>query len=325
MKKFKFNILKDIELKLISLAIATFLWVMVTGKEYRVGDFTIPVETTGLSDNLTITRISSLDNADVKNVVVRVRATEPIIRTLDEKSMYLRVNVSHIEVGMHPLQLNEDMVSGRPAGAEITDIFPRVLEMTVEERVTRPFIVVNPEILGKPAEGFEVFQVTCTPPTVSARGPRSLVENIEKVSTPPVIIDDRIAERTAIRREFDLVSPDPLVILTPRRVTLRVDIREKIITRHFQNVTVEIRGARYETRMNPRTIGVWVQGPISQMQSLTGKSLSVHIQLTGEEEQGKNLRLTPQFEAVPRESFPDVSLERFSQSYVDVYITNQRL
>jgi len=321
----RFNIFKDFKLKLISLGIATFLWAMVTGKEYRFGDFTIPVEITGLSEDLIITRVNGLDGTEIKNVTVRVRATETMIRTIDEKSMYLRVESPHMTIGTHPVQLSEDMVTGKPAGAQITDITPRVIELNVEQNVTRTFVVVNPEILGKPAEGYEVFQVACVPPAVTIRGPKSAVEKTEKISTPPVLIDDSMTGRNTIRREFNLVPPDPLITVIPERVTLRIEIREKVITRSFQDLTVEARGGEYETRLNPHALTVFVQGPLSQMQALKRGNLSAFVQLNGTEQHGRNLRLAPLLDIAPRDSFPDVTLDRFSQGYIDTYITSRKI
>ena len=55
----KINLLENLPLKLISVVIAIFLWFMVTGKDYRVGDFNIPIELMGLPENLILTRAAS--------------------------------------------------------------------------------------------------------------------------------------------------------------------------------------------------------------------------------------------------------------------------
>jgi len=321
----RFNFFKDLKLKLISLAIATFLWVMVTGKEYRFVDFTIPVEVAGLSEELIVTRVNSLDGTETKTVTVRVRASETMIRTIDEKSMYLRLNVPHMTAGAHPVQLSEDMVTGKPTGAQITDISPRVLELSVEQKAKRSFVVVNPEILGKPAEGYEVFQVTCNPPAVSISGPKSSVDKTEKISTPPVLLNDLVASPTTIRREFSLAPPDPMITINPDRVTLRIEIREKVISKSFEDIELKVRGSEYETRLNPHALTVFIQGPVSQMKFLKKKHLSAFLVISGNEEPGKDLRLTPQLEVSPRDSFPDVTLERFSQSFVNAIVTSRKL
>jgi len=316
------NLFKNLDLKLISLVVATILWVMVTGKDYRYGDFNIPIELKGLPENLVITR-AGVEDKEIKNATVRIRASETIIRTLDERSMFLRVDISNLGAGHHPVPLTEDMVTGRPPGAEITDIFPSVLELDIEEMLILPLVEVNPEILGKPADNYDISRIICTPSRVSVRGPKSIVQQIEKISTPPVNVEG-LAE-TVLQRTLRLIPPHPQVSVNPEAVDLRIEISEKVISKSFRKIPVEIRGARYVTQINPRTLGVWVKGPISEINKLAAENIKVFVTLTGDEPRLKNISLNPQSEFVPADSFPNVQVKRFSQSYVDLFLTNKRI
>lgn len=318
----KINLLKNLPLKLISLLIAIFLWFMVTGKDYRYGDFNIPIEPNGLLENLILTRAASEDS-DVKNATVRVRATETVIRTLDERSMFLQMDISKFGEGHHLMQLSGDMVMGRPPGAEITEITPRVLELDIENLLIKPIVVVNPEILGKPADNFDIWQINCDPPSVRVQGPKSVVEKIEKISTPQINVDGM--SQSTIERSLLLVPPHPLVSLFPEVVNLRIRIGEKFITKSFRNIPVEIIGAEYLLRINPKSLSTTATGPISQIEKLSKENVRVFIGLTGDEPREEDIRIEPQFECVPADSFPDVRLERFSQSYIDVFISNQKI
>lgn len=313
----KINILKNLPLKLISLVIAIFLWFMVTGKDYRVGDFNIPIELMGLPENLILTRAASEDS-EVKNAIVRIRATETVIMTLDERSMFLQMDISNLNEGHHLMQLSGDMVMGRPPGAEITEITPRVLELDIEDLLIKPIVVVNPEIIGKPADNYDIWQINCTPPSVRVQGPKSVVEKIEKISTPQINIDGM--SQSTLERSLLLVPPHPLVSLFPEVVSLRIRIGEKLITKNFRSIPVEIVGVDYLPRINPKSLSTTVTGPISQIENLSKENVRVFIELTGDEPRQEDIRLVPQFKCVPADSFPDVRLERFSQSYIDVFI-----
>ncbi|HUU28215.1 MAG TPA: CdaR family protein [archaeon] len=313
---------KNIELKLISLAIATTLWVMVTGKDYRYGDFNIPIELKGLQEDLIIVS-SGADNREVKNATVRIRASETVIRTMDERSMFLRVDITNLNQGHHLIRLSDDLVMGRPPGAEITDIFPSDLELDIEQVMIKSFVVVNAEILGKPADNYNISQIICNPPSVSLRGPKSLVEKIEKISTPQVNIDG--LSEINLRRTLHLVPPHPTITVIPENVTLRIQIQEKLITQSFKDIPIELRNTKYIARINPKTLVVWVNGPISQIERITHKNIKLHIALKGDEPRLKNIRIEPIFECSPADSFPDVKLERFSQSFVDIILTNNKI
>jgi len=318
----KINLLKNLPLKIISLVIAIFLWLMVTGKDYRYSDFNIPIEPRGLPDNLILTRTAS-ENQEVKNATVRVRATETVIRSLDDRSMFLQIDISNYGEGHHLVPLNGDMVMGKPPGAEITEITPRVLELNIEQLLIKPSVVVNPEILGKPADNYDIWQIKCDPPSVRVRGPKNMVEKIEKISTPQINVDGM--SQSLIERSLLLVPPHPLVSIFPEVVNLRIQIGEKLISKNFRGVPVEIVGAEYLLRINPKSLSVTVTGPISQIENLAKENVRTFIKLTGNEPLEKDIRVDPQFACTPADSFPNVRLERFSQSYIDLFIINKKI
>lgn len=315
------NLTRNISLKLISLLIAVFLWFTVTSKEYRYGDFNIPLELQGLPQNLIVTG-AKFDNQEVNNVTVRVRASETLIRGLGDRSMFLRVDISGMGVGEHTVQLTDDMVMGRPPGAEITDIFPRVIQVEIEQLLIRPFVAVNPEILGKPAENFNITSIRTEPPSVRVSGPESVVKGIDNISTRQVNVDGM--RGLTLERNVRLAPPHPQVTIQPESVNLRITIEEKEISRKFEDLAVSVRGGEYETRINPQQLDVWVQGPVSQVRRLSPENLNAFVRLEGNEPRGENLQLDPQLEVVPQDSFPGVTLERFSQGYVDALVTSQR-
>ena len=312
------KLLKNMDLKLISLAIATILWVMVTGKEYRSWDFNIPIEVTGLPERLIIASYGP-DDTEVKNSTVRIRATETVIKNLDERMVFLQADLSGIDVGHQTIPLTADMVRGKPPGAEITDISPSVLEVDIELKILRTNVPVIPSLLGKPKEGYDIHDSYCIPPTVSIQGPKSLVDKIEKVTTAPVRIEG--LRSSLEQHDLAIVSPGRRVSMSRQTVDLRVEIGEKIISKDFSNIPVVTKGTKYEAKINPKTLGVRVKGPVSQINKLTRNNLQVVLVLNGDEPIQKNLRLdNPQLECVPRDSFPDVEPERFSQSFVDLWL-----
>ncbi|MBW7995407.1 MAG: YbbR-like domain-containing protein [Candidatus Glassbacteria bacterium] len=315
------NLTRNLSLKMISLLIAVFLWLTVTSKEYRYGDFTIPLELNGLPKNLVVTS-TSFDGQEVNNVTARVRASETLILSLGERSMFLSVDISGMGVGSHPVQLTEQMVMGRPPGAEIT-VIPRAVEIDIEQLMIRHDVVVNAEILGKPAENYDITSIRSDPSIVRVSGPGSIVEEIDMVRTQQINVD-RLTEIT-LDRQVRLMPPNPAVNLFPETVNLRIRIEEKSISRKFEQVEIKIRGAEFQTRINPSRLDVWVQGPISQIKDLTVEDLAAYVLLDGDEARGENIRMDPQLDVSSGDSVSRVMLERFSQSYVDVLVTSKPL
>jgi YbbR domain-containing protein len=237
--------------------------------------------------------------------------------------MFLQVDVDGMGPGSHPVQLTESMVMGRPPGAEITEIFPRVVEIEIEQLLIKPDVVVSPEILGKPADNYDISSIRSDPPIVRVSGPRSIVEKIVMIRTQQVNVDGM--QQMSLDRQVRLVPPHPQVNLLPESVNLRIRVDEKSVSRKFEKVEVKVRGAKYQTTINPARLDVWVQGPLTQINQIRARDLTAFVTLSGKEPQGDNLKLDPQLEIASSDSFPGVRLERFSQSYVDVLVSSRPL
>ena len=132
-------------------------------------------------------------------------------------------------------------------------------------------------------------------------------------------------QEMSLDRQVRLVPPHPQIKLLPESVNLRIRVDEKSVSRKFENVEVKVRGAKFQTTINPTRLDVWVQGPLSQINQIRARDLAAYVSLTGNETQGNNLKLDPQLEIVSSDSFPGVRLERFSQSYVDVLVSSRPL
>ena len=314
------RLLNNLGLKILALVIASILWAIVSGKEYRYGDFNIPVALIGLPDNLVISSFLPDDN-EIKNATVRIRANETVIRNIDERTMYLSVDLEGYGSGVHKIILTQDMVKGRPPGAEITDITPADIEIEIEEKIYRSNVPAYPSLLGTPADGFDIYDSYCMPRTVSLEGPKTKVEAIEKINTSPVRIEG--LRQPMLQRDLTLVSPDRRVSIIPDRVDLRVIIGEKIISRTLENIAVNI-PAGYKGRINPPSLGVTVRGPMSQVNKLEKENLDVQILVPDGSSFNRNIRIDNiQLRVAPPDSFPDVTLERFSQGFIDIWLTGR--
>ncbi|MFC1614726.1 CdaR family protein, partial [Gemmatimonadota bacterium] len=238
----------------------------------------------------------------------------------DERTMFLRIDLSSLAEGDHTILLTEDMVEGKPPGAEITDISPEKLEISIELNVLRSQIPISPSLLGKPSEGYDIHDSYCIPRNVSIQGPKSIVEKIEIVTTSPVRLEGLTS--SLVQRNLALISPGRRVKMSLQAVDLRVDIGEKYISKDFNRIPVTAKGTIYESKINPKTIGVRVKGPLTQINRLKRENLQVVLLLNGNEALQQNLRLENlQIECTPHDSFPDVELERLSQSFVDLWLT----
>ncbi|TMJ02319.1 MAG: YbbR-like domain-containing protein [Bacillati bacterium ANGP1] len=141
-------------------------------------------------------------------------------------------------------------------------------------RTTFKVVAVIPDITGEPAYGYSVLGVRVTPPTVTITGlPEQLVE-IETVRTEPVMITGATQD---VVRDVGLVVPPELARST--RVRVAVQIAPAIAATTVRGVRVQVQNAPagLVTRVEPATVDVQVQGPVSIINKIRPDDLLARV------------------------------------------------
>lgn len=259
------SLLESLPLKVMSLAFAVMLWLLVAGERTSEMGLTVPVELQNFP------RALELTGEPVNAVEVRLRASPGMIQRIVPGEVSAQVNLVGFGEGEHIVHLTEDSIR-MPFGVKVVKISPAVLTFHLE-RTLRKMVPVQPRLLGRPADGYEVAEVTSQPAEVRVEGPTSRVDEVESAFTEPVSVDG--ATDTVVD-DVTIGIADPLlrVLVTPRvKVTAR--IRERQATRTFRGLAVQVRGAGGTTR--PDRVDVTVTGPASALPRLSAGDLSAFV------------------------------------------------
>jgi YbbR domain-containing protein len=262
-------LLDSLPLKVMSLAFAVLLWLLVAGERTSEMGLTVPVELQNFP------RALELTGEPVNAVEVRLRASPGMIQRIVPGEVSAQINLVGFGEGEHIVHLTEDSIR-MPFGVKVVKISPAVLTFHLE-RTLRKMVPVQPRILGRPAEGYEVGEVTSQPAEVRVEGPTSRVDEVESAFTEPVSVDG--AKDTVID-DVTIGIADPLlrVLVTPRvRVTARV--REKSTVRTIKGVPVQVRGAAASAR--PDRVDVTLRGPASALSGLALADLRAAVDNPG--------------------------------------------
>jgi YbbR domain-containing protein len=200
------------ELKLVSLAIASALWVFVVGGERVRMALGAPVEYAGLRENLTL-----LDPRD--SVDVEVEAPRWAASRIVPGALRVRVDLSTAREGESLVALSPALVQ-TPPGVAVTRITPSWVRVAAVTAITRAVQVV-PQIRGTPAPRHAMRRVVVQPTTVEIRGPRSTIEKRDSVETLPVEIS---GSRETIKQTVGLVAPEAVSLVRERAVQVTVEI-----------------------------------------------------------------------------------------------------
>jgi len=255
----------DTALKLASLALAVGLWFVIAGRPSAERGLAVPVELRNVPRDLELT-------GDAVNTVdVRVRASPGLINSLDPGSVRATIDLAGAQEGERIVQLSPEQIQA-PQGFRIVKITPSLLTLNLE-RTLKKTVPVRPRVIGRPAPGYEVAEITSSPAEVRIAGPRSRVQEVESAFTEPVSV---AGAETTVTETVNVGVEDPLLRLEGgNRVRVGAVVRETRETRVFDGLRVEPRGRA--ARLSPSRVSVSVAGPSSQVRGLAASDLQAYV------------------------------------------------
>jgi YbbR domain-containing protein len=289
-------------LKLLSLLLAVLLWLAISGEKTSEMGLRVPLELQNVPADLEL--VADL----VSTVEVRLRASPRIIHRLGPSDVSIQLDLSGVSEGDHIYHLTDRTIR-RPFGVTIVKISPSVLTVKLDRTVDK-VVPIRARVEGKPAEGHELADVVCDPPSVRVTGPRSRLLALREAFTEPVPIDGARADLT---RAVMIGVDEPLVrIQGSPRANVRVTLTERQEARVVEGVRVEVRGGPGTVR--PKSVRVSVSGSHSAVSRLTADSLRAVVDAR---EQTR-----PRLRRVAIELAPGITLDRVEPE--SVWVVPQR-
>src|SRR5215211_4848505 len=207
--------LEDWSLKLLSLAIAIVLWLLVTGQNEPV--------TAHVNVQLNFIRPSSLEisNDPPRTVDVMLTGSRNKLDDLTSLDLVATVDISDQRAGERVLRLADKAQISLPQGIKIDGFQPSAVPIRLEEIVERQ-VSIEPKLEGKPADGLEVYAAYPSKGSVTVRGPASRVNTLQKVLTESIWLSGRKESFTASNLAIDV--PDPKIDLLEPVVSVNIEI-----------------------------------------------------------------------------------------------------
>jgi YbbR domain-containing protein len=257
----------DTPLRIASLVLAVGLWFGIAGRQTAERGIVVPVELRNVPRELELT------GEAVNSVDIRVRASPSLINSLQPGAIRAAIDLAGANEGEHIVQLSPDEIEA-PQGFRVIKITPSLLTLNLE-RTLRKAIPVRPRVIGRPAAGFEVAEVTSDPADVRVAGPRSRVQEIESAFTEPVSVEGASGGSTEL---VNVGLEDPLLRLEGgSRVRVTTVVRETHETRVLEGLRLEARGR--PARLEPSRVTVTVTGPASLVRALAPGAVLPYVGL----------------------------------------------
>ena len=261
--------IEDWSLKLLSLAIAIVLWLLVTGQNQPV--------TAHVNVQLNFIRPQTLEisNDPPRTVDMTVTGSRNKLDDLTSLDLVATVDVSDQHAGERVLRLAEKARITLPPGIKVEGFQPSAIPVRLEEIVDRQ-VPIDPKLEGKPDDGLEVYSVYPNKNTVSVRGPASHVNALQKVATESIWLAGHKESFTAPNVALDVA--DPKVDLLDPMVNVAIEIGERRIEKTFAGVEVITSNGG---KVQPATTAVTLLGDASSLETI--KPEQFRIILDGEE------------------------------------------
>jgi YbbR domain-containing protein len=269
---------EDWGVKLLSLAIALVLWLVVTGQNEPV------MAHVNVQLNFIRPQGLEISNDPPRTVDVVLTGSRSKLDDLTALDLVATVNLSDQQPGERVLRLADKAAISLPQGVKVDGFQPSAIPIRLEQIIERQ-VVVEPKLEGKPAEGYQVYGVRPSKTAVMVRGPESRVNALQKLETESIWLSGH--KQTFTAENLGLDVPDAKVDLLDPVVTVQVEIAELAVEKTYSGVP--------NGSGPPMTITV--SGPPSILDKLRSEDLRIESSPIGNGSQmQRKLRVAPELE-----------------------------
>jgi YbbR domain-containing protein len=254
-------------LKLISLVLALLLFAISRQPTTNVRLSGVPLEFRGLAQGIEI-------SSDVQPTVsVLLRGPRDIVRSVTPNQLSVVANLGNKEPGERIVQLRPEDVSPID-NIKVLKVEPANIRLMLEPIISKR-VTVEPQFMGRVAEGFEIYKVALEPVNIEISGPQSQINKVHQVLTETVNLNGK---NNNFRVAVDIETPhNSIRANSPASVTLSIEIGERRVTRRLAKVPIESDDRNITDRLIIKTVDVDLYGPRSAVENLQPGDLRVEL------------------------------------------------
>jgi YbbR domain-containing protein len=207
-------VLHNFWLKILSLLIATGLWLAISPDEESAEvEVRVPIEFQHVPQHLEISSVT------IPEAQIRVRGPERVIRQLRSTDLHAELELGDAKPGERTFDLTAQQIRHQ-RDLHIVQVVPGQVHLSFDMRLTRNDVKIHPRVVGNFAAGEQIAKVLVEPESITITGPQHHVEMVDAATTDPV---DASGTTTTATFMTNVYVSDPLVQVvqpTPVRVTV---------------------------------------------------------------------------------------------------------
>lgn len=174
----------NLSLKLLSLAIAILVWLLVVNVNNPISTRSFTISDVELLNEAYIDADGKMCMQDEQQVPIRVtiKAQRKILDRLSMSDIRAVADLQQaVSLNTDPVMVPITVTCGR-ISADNIEVTPQNLSLHLEEKDTKEFVVNVTTNNTKPDRGYEIGSLTSNPEKIKITGPMSLINKIDKVN-----------------------------------------------------------------------------------------------------------------------------------------------
>ena len=264
---------RHIGLKLLSVAIAVLLWMVIAGEETVERGLRVPLELQQFPPGLELL-------GDVPTTAdVRVRGPSGTLSRVSPGDIVAVLDLRSARAGERLFHLTPEEVRA-PFGVEVIQVSPPTVAVAFEKTASRT-IPIKPAIEGKPAAGYMVGKTTADPPTVEVVGPETAVRRVTEALTEPVSVAGALGP---VQETVTVGTLDPAVrVKTQRTANVAVQIVPAPLEQTVRDRPVHLRNltANLTATVMPSEVDVTLRGDREALSRIQPDDATAFVDLAG--------------------------------------------
>lgn len=204
--------------KLLSLASAVLIWVLVASEPELSTFTTVPVEYRNLPSDLEIS------STPMENVSLELRGPAGELPGVGgNRRPAVVIDMSNVSPGGTTFTIGDGNVSA-PRGVRLIRAIPSEVQFEFERRMTRT-VPVEAQFTGQAAQGYRVLRTSVSPSAVTITGPVSRVAQVHAATTDPINLSTVVG---TAQFHVNAFVDDPYVrVRTSPQVVVAVTMKKK--------------------------------------------------------------------------------------------------
>ena len=234
----KKKLTKNLPLKLLSLALAVFLWAVVVNLDDPVTSVqfsNVPVEV--LHPEVVTSKGKTYQIEDETDTVrVTVRAKRSVLHSMSVSDIKATADMKEMSLGSQvPIEVSIP-------GFEYVEAYssPRNMQVTIEDEAQNTF-PITPTTTGSVRDGYVLGEIKADPEKVRVNGPKSIIEQIDKVVAEVDVTG--LAEDTTLQSKLVFYDAEGKTIdntlLTLQDLKDENDVSVQVEVRHTKRLQLE--------------------------------------------------------------------------------------